>query len=184
MVKTVFLYIGLKSMKAEPTPKKVTIEQIMSYGFRERFNCFIKTCSSAQDVWDKCDSGLDLIRLLYKTHPELDKAFWVELVVNSAEFQINMFEIYHAGEDRPRKSINAAKAWLDSPSNENKLLAKNAAETSIDTIHMSYAMDAYNSAAAVGYEDSKDYAYFHALNSLASMSVRLLRHIVKNPYLQ
>ena len=62
----------------------------------------------------------------------------VSLAIFCAEQVLDIFEKKYPNDDRPRKAIEVAKAWLASPTKENAYAAANAAV---------YAADATNAAA-------------------------------------
>jgi len=59
---------------------------------------------------------------------ELEYKKWcVSRAIQHAESVLHVFEEEYPEDDRPRKAIEAAKAWLENPSEENQELADAAA---------------------------------------------------------
>ena len=50
----------------------------------------------------------------------LDKVNKVKYAVYSAEHVIDIFEKQYPDDDRPRKAIECAKAWIENPSEDNR----------------------------------------------------------------
>ena len=65
-----------------------------------------------EDVWLKSERGDWLIWWLSKSG-QLDKAKAVQIAVACADRVLPQFEALHPGDLRPRKAIEAAKAWLE-----------------------------------------------------------------------
>jgi hypothetical protein len=79
-----------------------------------------------------------------------DKAEFVKLAVEAAELVLPVFEQKYPNDNRPRKAIEAAKAWLDSPDVVNAAVAAgyaahNAANAAVYAV--AYAADAAANAA-------------------------------------
>jgi hypothetical protein len=76
----------------------------------------------------------------------MNKRQQVEYAVFAAELVINIYEDKNPSDDRPRKAIEAAKAYLKSPSKSTKKKAYAAADAAA-----AYAYDAAAAAAAAAY---------------------------------
>ena len=110
------------------------------------------------EVWDKCARPDWLFDILEK-HAPLEKEQSVRLAIAFAETCLGKVK---AGEDRPRLAIEAAKAWLENPTEENGAAAAAAA-------YAAYAADAADAtayaaaaAAADAAADAADYAAYAA----------------------
>ena len=76
----------------------------------------------------------------------------VSLAVFCAEQVLGLFEAKNPGDDRPRKAIEAAKAWLADPSEENRQAARADA-------YAAYAADAYSADAHAAHAAAHAAAY-------------------------
>ena len=96
-----------------------------------------------QDILE--DAGWLIVRVMnYKQY--------VSYAVFAAEQVIDIFENKHPDDKRPREAIEAAKACVDDPSDENKEIARKVAYAASDTAYYAayyaaYAATAYASAA-------------------------------------
>ena len=59
----------------------------------------------------------------------LDKVNKVRYAIYSAELVIDIFEKKYPNDNRPRKSIECAKAWIENPTEENRLKCAYASES-------------------------------------------------------
>ena len=69
----------------------------------------------------------------------------VRYAVYAAEQVISMFEKKYPNDKRPRKAIEAAKAWIKNPTEKNRVVAASAADAAADAD--AYAAAAYAAAA-------------------------------------
>jgi hypothetical protein len=72
----------------------------------------------------------------------------VELAIQAAEAVIEVFEKSHPSDSRPRAAIEAAKAWLTSPTDATEAAARAAGRAAA---HAAADADACSAAAAAGY---------------------------------
>jgi hypothetical protein len=70
-------------------------------------------------IYDKCERGDWLIWLLRKSG-NMDKPQVVAVAIACAEHVLETFEKKYPDDKRPRKAIDAAKAWLQDPTEENR----------------------------------------------------------------
>ena len=52
----------------------------------------------------------------------------VALAIYAAELVINIYEKKYSGDDRPRRGIEAAKEWLENPTEKNRVVARAASD--------------------------------------------------------
>lgn len=97
----------------------------------------------------------------------------VSLAIFCAEQVLDIFEASSPGDDRPRKAVEAAKAWLADPSDDNRQAARasaDAAAASADADAAAYAAAyAATAAADAAASDASDaaaaYAYAYAADA-------------------
>ena len=88
---------------------------------------FAKSCDlEAVKIWQTCQRGDWLIWLLQKTN-QLDKPQSVRVATCCAKHVLGMYEEKYPGDKRPSAAIAAAKAYLENPSEENRVAAYAAA---------------------------------------------------------
>ena len=136
------------------------------------------------EVWDKCARPDWLFDILEK-HAPLEKEQSVRLAIAFAETCLGKVK---EGEDRPRLAIEAAKAWLENPTEENRAAAYAAAyaASAADAAYAAYASDA---AAASASADAADYAAYAADAAAAyadadadAAQCGMIRSAIKNPF--
>lgn len=94
----------------------------------------------------------------YFEHPRWTKKDTVEVSIKCAEFVLPIFENRYPNDDRPRKAIEAAKAWLENPTSENENMAfeaslhAHAASCNAQNAEMLYVRNTiYDAAGAAAY---------------------------------
>ncbi len=108
----------------------------------------------------------------------------VKYAVYAAELVLDIYEAKHPEDNRPRKAIEAAKAWIKNPCKETKRAAYNAANIAYDAAHTatydvyaSYAAAANASYAAAA---TKDYIVANCAYAAATTNARLgIEKIIK-----
>lgn len=91
----------------------------------------------------------------------------VALAIFSAELCIENFEEQYPEDDRPRKAIEAAKAWLKNPMEENEMAARSAARSAAYSAAYS-ALSAAYSAHFAAYSAARSDAYSAASSAVDS----------------
>jgi hypothetical protein len=100
---------------------------------------------SASESDKSVHSGMRAVKLY-----RWSKADSVVLAIYSAELVLPLYEQAHPGDDRPRRAVDAARAWLQDPSEENRAAsdaASDAAYSAASDAAYSAASDAASSAA-------------------------------------
>ena len=127
------------------------------------------------EVWEKCTRPDWLFYILEK-HAPLEKEQSVRLAIAFAETCLGKVK---EGEERPRLAIEAAKAWLENPTEENR-----AAAYAAD--YAAYAAYASDAAAASADAAAADYAAYAAYAAAAYASdaaqCGMIRSAIKNPF--
>ena len=78
------------------------------------------------EVWANCQRGDWMIWMLRK-RVDVPQTTLVRLACECAEHVLHVYESKHPNDDRPRRAIEAARAWANDPSEANKTLAAYAA---------------------------------------------------------
>ena len=146
------------------------------------------------EVWEKCTRPDWLFYILEK-HAPLEKEQSVRLAIAFAETCLGKVK---EGEDRPRLAIEAAKAWLENPTEENRAAAYAAAYAAYAAAYAAaaaaaYASDAaaYASDAAAASADAAAAAYAaYAADAAADAAYAdadaaqcgMIRSAIKNPF--
>ena len=132
------------------------------------------------EVWEKCTRPDWLFYILEK-HAPLEKEQSVRLAIAFAETCLGKVK---EGEDRPRLAIEAAKAWLENPTEENR-----AAAYAADAADAAYAAYASDAAAASADAAAADYAAYAADAAAAyadadadAAQCGMIRSAIKNPF--
>lgn len=86
----------------------------------------------------------------------------VQWAVLCAESVLSIYESKYPNDNRPRAAIDAIKAWMNNPSEENRLAAYAAAGAAADAAYAAYAADY---AAARATNAAADYAAGAATNA-------------------
>jgi hypothetical protein len=97
------------------------------------------------------------IRVLLEKLLEENKPLAVKFAVKCAYLVLDIYEKKYPGNDKPRKAIEAAEAWIANPTVENQEKAKNAASAA----SAAYAADAaaYAAYAAASAANAASAAY-------------------------
>ena len=127
-------------------------------------------CKSLAEVFDTCQRSDWLLWLLRK-NGTLGKKQWVELSVLFAERALPKFEREYPKDKRPRKALEAARAWLKNPTEKNRKAAAAAdaaaaAYAAADVAAADVAA-AYAAAAAAYAADAAAYAAAYAADAAA-----------------
>ena len=145
------------------------------------------------EVWEKCTRPDWLFYILEK-HAPLEKEQSVRLAIAFAETCLGKVK---EGEDRPRLAIEAAKAWLENPTEENRADAADAAYAADAAAAganayaaAAYAanFDAYAAAGAAGVAAGAAYAAAYAADADAAYAAAyaaqcgMIRSAIKNPF--
>ena len=113
---------------------------------------FAEQCGfDAVKIYNGCPRGDWLLWLLRKVGV-IDKPQAVTLAIVCAERVLTIYEQRKPGDFRPRQAIEAAKAWVENPTEKNRQAAAAAAAAT-------YASAAAASAAYAAYAASADAAY-------------------------
>jgi hypothetical protein len=91
----------------------------------------------------------------------------VEIAVRFAQEVLSIFEKEYASDDRPRKAIEAARAWIANP-NEKTAYATNAAANAANAAYAAYAANAANAANAAYAAANAAYAAANAAYAAAN----------------
>jgi len=123
------------------------IERIKSWKTCEEGLVWAETQSSLEEVWDKCEEPSWLFFICKaEAGLNLKKEQAVAIAIAFANRVIERFESACPDDDRPRKAIKAAQAWLDNPTEENvvaaALAARQAASATGDAANAAYAASA------------------------------------------
>lgn len=130
---------------------KITSKQLKEWSAcTEGFEFFVK----------KCGKSIELKKFaeIFAAENQFDWAWWVikkllkkeqsvKIAIFAAEKVIDIFEKKYPEDKRPRQAIEAAKAWLKNPTEENRLAAYAAAGAGVGA----YAAYAYAAAAYAAY---------------------------------
>lgn len=125
--------------------------------------------TDALTAWQTCERGDWMIWWLRRTK-RLNKPDAVRIAVACAERVLNLYESRHPGDDRPRKAIEAARAWNAHPSEETRQAAYAAAAAAYAAAAAAYAAAAA-AAAADAYAERKAQA-------------DIIRAIITNPWVR
>lgn len=136
-------------------------------------------------VWDNCERPDWLFWILEK-HQPLEKMQSVRLAIAFAETCIHLVP---EGENRPRLAIDAAKAWADDPTEDNRVVARAAAWSAAAA--ESAAWSAEESAARSAAESAARSAAAFAARSAAAFAAaiarikncQIIREAIPNPFL-
>jgi hypothetical protein len=102
-------------------------KQLKEWGAcKEGFDWAVGSCKTMAEVWDTCQRGNWLKWILTKegSWTQQDE---VRIAVAYAEHALPIFEKAYPEDDRPRKAIEAARAWAENPTEENRKAAADAA---------------------------------------------------------
>jgi len=96
-------------------------------------------------------------------HAGLERSLLVRLAADCAAHVLPLFEAAHPGDLRPRRAIEAARAWAACPCEEHRLAARAAADAAYAAYSAAYAADsayaAYSAADAVAAYAADSAAY-------------------------
>ena len=125
---------------------------------------YLKTHAEDANVWEAYFSLSDLDHndLLRETLGVLPKPAIVDISVRFAESVLPVFESKHPNDDRPRKAIDAAKAYIANPCDKTAAAAADAADAA--TANAAYAAANAANAAYAAYAAyyAADAAYYAA----------------------
>ena len=107
-------------------------------------------------VWANCERGDWMIWMLQR-RGDVQQTTLVSLACECAEHVLHVYESKYPNDDRPRKAIEAARAWANDPSEAKKKLADAAYDAASDAAYDAYAYAAY--AAAYAAATASDAAY-------------------------
>jgi len=143
---------------------------------------------SIESIYDNCDRGDWLIWLLRKSC-KITKPQAVIVAIKCAERVLHVYEKKHPDDNRPRKAIEAALKYYESPTEENRKAADAyAADAATDATDAAYAAAyATTSAAAYAAAYAADAAAYAAADAVAKKSERkaqadIIRKEVSNPW--
>ena len=97
---------------------------------------------SLSEAWEACENPQYMLRLL-RAAGAIVRAQVVDIAVQCSERALPHWEMKHPNDDTARAAIDAAKAWLKEPTEENRLAAKQAAEST--HAGLAYVAQAVNS---------------------------------------
>jgi hypothetical protein len=141
-------------------------EWCLSYGeltIKELYPVFIKNKKHDWLNWL-------LVRLMNKKQKVMYAVFAAELV-------LQIFEKKHPKDDRPRKAIEAAKAYLKNPCAKTKKAAAYAAYAAYNAAYAAaYAAAAYDAAYAAAYAAYADAAVYTAAAAEEEMFIKILKY--------
>ena len=123
---------------------------------------FAMQFETMSEVWTNCKRS-DWMFWILEKHKPLEKEQSVRLAIAFAE---TVLQHVPAGENRPALAIQAAKNWLENPTEDNRVAASAASAAA-------YAASAAADASAAAYAaDAADAAQCH-----------LIRDLIPNPFL-
>lgn len=145
------------------------------------------------NIWNKCERSDWLIWLL-RRYELINKVHSVKIAIACAEPVLKIYEAKHPNDNRPRKAIEAAKAWLENPNDKTLNAAaayaaayaddSAAAAASYAAAAAAYADDsaAYAAAAASAASYADYYAYSQELKACRKKQCDIIRSIVPCPF--
>ncbi len=164
---------------------------------------FATKYTTLADVYDQCPRG-DWIMWMLRKAGKIDKKTAVKL---ACEFALRVLPIHEKKYSRkePREAIEAALAWIEDPTEEKRLVCRNAANDAdaanaadaadayADAAYAAYAAnaaanaayaanDAYAADAADAYAASADAAANAARRTEQQAQADIVRSVVKNPW--
>ena len=126
---------------------KITLKQLTEWSAcKEGVELFKSKCGESVDIKKFAKIAISLEKFDYAwwtIKHLLKKEQSVKIAIYTAEKVIDVFEKKYPNDDRPRKAIDAAKAWLKEPTETNR--AANAADAANAA---AYAANAANAATA------------------------------------
>ena len=101
-------------LRETPMPSEVEKQLKDWNACQEGYDWAVSTCKTMATVWEKCQRGDWMVWLLCKdgTWTQQDK---VRISVACAEHVLPLWERRSPKDDRPRKAIEATRAWADDP---------------------------------------------------------------------
>ena len=110
---------------------KITLKQLTEWSAcKEGVELFKSKCGESVDLKKFAKIAISLEKFDYAwwtIKHLLKKEQSVKIAIYTAEKVIDVFEKKYPNDDRPRKAIEAAKAWLKEPTGTNRAAAKAAA---------------------------------------------------------
>lgn len=154
---------------------------------------FAKRFPTLAAAWEACERSKWLLWYLRRSG-KLDKPTAVTLAIGFAEPALALFEGLYPDTTAPRKALEAAKAWLANPTEENRVACRAAADAAASSGVISADSTAYAAYAAYSGGCVPDAAAYSSANTavLAAAFVtvatqkeqcRLIRATVPNPFL-
>ena len=156
---------------------------------------FAKQFSSLAEAWEKCERPAWMLWYLRRSN-RLSKPESVRLAIAFAERALPSYEARCPGKLAPRKAIEAAKAWLEDPSEANRKAADAYAAAYAAAYADAYAAaaaaaadaaaDAAAHAAAYAYADAYAYAAAYAAAAAAErkQQCEVIRSLISNPFVK
>ena len=145
-----------------------------------------KQYKTLAEVWDNCEWG-DWLIWLADEAGVLDRKTAVEISVWCSERVLPKWEKVYLDNDKPRKAIEAAKAWLSNPCEETRQAAARAADAAANTARAAtYAAKAvaYAAKAATYAAYAATYAANTATDKRAEQQAQAeyIRYAIPNPW--
>ena len=148
-----------------------------------------------EDAWDRCERS-DWMLWTLQVLKFNDKFLWVRMAIAFAERVLHIYEEKYES-DAPRKAIEAAKAWIEHPTEENRMKCRRAADAAdayADAAYADVAAAAYAADAAAAADDAADAAYAaYAADAAVDAAVAdderkaqadIIRSLIKNPFIK
>ena len=130
---------------------KITLKQLTEWSAcKEGVELFKSKCGESVDLKKFAKIAISLEKFDYAwwtIKHLLKKEQSVKIAIYTAEKVIDVFEKKYPNDDRPRKAIEAAKAWLKEPTGTNRAAAKAAANAAANAADAANAYDAAANAA-------------------------------------
>jgi Immunity protein Imm5 len=155
----------------------------LAFAARHKFNF--------RKIYAACPRSDWLLWLLRRAQA-IDKPQAVQVSIACAEHVLDMYEKKYPEDKRPRQAIEAAQAWLQNPTEENR---KAAAAAAAAAAYDAAAYDAYAAAAAAAYAayaaayDAAAYDTYAAAAAAAAAKIKeqkwqanQIRKLIPNPF--
>ena len=126
-----------------------------------------KQFDTIEIAWQHCERSDWMLWLLRKCKiAETDKTKFVRLAIRFAESSLHFYEDKYPNNKKPREAIEAAKKWVDNPTEENRVAANAAAYAAYAAYAEAYAA-AYVATNADFAANAAAYAATNAANAAA-----------------
>lgn len=148
-----------------------------TYGACSEGREFALQYQTMSEVWENCQNPSWLFWIL-KKHKPLEKEQSIRLAIAFAETVIHLVP---ESEPRPKAAIDAAKAYLKNPTEENRIAAYAAADAADDyAAYAAYAAYTYaaDAADAAAYAAARAAAYADA----RAKQCKIIREGIPNPF--